>query len=62
MATTTAVTTLENKIPNVRNLVKKTDFSTKISDIENKTTTDNDHDKYITNKEFCNLPQKMLLQ
>ena len=35
LATTTAVTTVEKKIPNVSNLVKKTDRNTKISDIEN---------------------------
>ena len=30
------------------NLVKKTDFNTKISEIENKVTTNRDHDKSIT--------------
>ena len=34
------------------NLVKKTDYNTKISEIENKITTDHDHDKYITIPEF----------
>ena len=50
--TTTALTAVENKIPNVSNLVKKTDYNTKISEIENKITTDHDHDKYITTQEF----------
>ena len=45
---------VENKIPNVSNLVKKTDYNTKISEIENK-TTDHDHDKYITSPEFNKL-------
>ena len=42
-------------IPNVSNLVKKTDNNTKISGIENKITTDHDHDKYITIHEFNKL-------
>ena len=29
---------------------KKTDYNTKISEIENKITTDHDHNKYITKK------------
>ena len=50
LATTTALTAVENKIPNVSNLVKKTDYNTKVSEIENKITTDHDHNKYITKK------------
>ena len=49
--TTTAVTAVENKIPSVSNVV----YSTKISEIENKITTDHDHDKYITTQEFNRL-------
>ena len=52
LATTTVVGIVENKIPNVSNLVKKTDYNTKISEIENKITTNHDHDKYITAQEF----------
>ena len=52
LAGTTAFTAVENKIPNVSNLVKKTDNNTKISEIENKITTDHDHDKYIATEEF----------
>ena len=48
---TSAFTTVENKIPNVSNLVKKTDYNTKICEIEKK-ITDHDHDKYITTPEF----------
>ena len=40
--TVTALTSLENKIPNVNNLVKKTDYNTKISEIENKIVIDHD--------------------
>ena len=55
LATTTALTAVENKIPNVSYLVKKTDYNAKISEIENKTTTDHDLDKYITTQEFNKL-------
>ena len=33
----------------------KTDYNTKISENENKITTDHDHDKYITTQEFNKL-------
>ena len=36
LATTTALTAVENKIPNVSNIIKKTDFNTKINEIEKK--------------------------
>ena len=55
LAATTALTAVENKIPNVSNLVKKTDYNIKISEIENKIATDHDHDKYITTQEFNKL-------
>ena len=40
---------MENKIPSASSLVKKktTDYDTKISELEKK-TTNHDHDKYIT--------------
>ena len=40
---------------NVSNLIKKTNYNTKISEIENKINTDHDHDKYITTQEFNKL-------
>ena len=52
LATTTALTAVGNRIPNVSNLVKKTDYKTKIGETEKKITTDHNHDKYITTKEF----------
>ena len=55
LATTTALTAVENKIPNVSNLAKKTDYNKKICEIENKVTADHDHDKYITTQEFNKL-------
>ena len=45
------MTAVENKIPDVNNLVKKVDYDTKISNIEKK-TTDQNHDKHITTPEF----------
>ena len=49
LATTTALTALENKVPNVSNLVKKTNYNAKIGEIENKITTDRDHDILLLN-------------
>ena len=46
LATTTSPTVVENKIPDVSNLVKKIDYNTKIDEIEKK-ITDHNHDKYI---------------
>ena len=47
LATSSALTAVENKIPNVSNLVKKTDYNTNISEIQSKINNQN-HDKYIT--------------
>ena len=49
LATTTTLTTAENKIPNVINLVKKPDCDTKINETENKITTDHDHNILLPN-------------
>ena len=54
LATNSALTAVENKMPNVINLVKKADYDLKILDIDKK-VTDHDHDKYITTSEFNNL-------
>ena len=54
-ATTNALTAVENKISNVRNLVKKADYNTKLNEIEKKTTINHDHDKYSTTQEFIKL-------
>ena len=51
LATKSALTAVENKVPDVSSLVKKTDYNTKISDIEKK-IADHNHDNYITNPEF----------
>ena len=54
LGTKTALTAVENKIPSVSNLVKKTDYNTKVTEIENK-LTDHNHDKYIDHSEFNKL-------
>ena len=51
IATKTALTTVENKIRDVSNFVKKTDCNTKVTVIENK-LTDHNHDKYIDTQEL----------
>ena len=45
---------VENKTLNVSNLVRKTDYNTKINEIEKKMTY-HKQDKYITTPEFNNL-------
>ena len=54
LGTKTALTAVENKIPSVSDLVKKTDYNTKITEVENKLNNHN-HDKYITSPEFNTL-------
>ena len=54
MDTNSALTAVKNKIPDVSSLVKKADYSTKISEIEKKVNNYN-HNKYITTPEFNNL-------
>ena len=54
LATNSAFTEVQNKIPDGSSLVKKTDYSTNISEIENK-ANDHNHDKYITSPEFNTL-------
>ena len=46
---------VENKIPNISSLVKRTDYNTKITEKEKK-LTDHNHDNYITTPEFNTLP------
>ena len=51
LVTNSALTVVENKIPDVSSLVKKTDYNTKVREIDNK-VNDYNHDKYITTPEF----------
>ena len=60
METKTALNSAEKKIPNVNNLVKKTDYNTKITEVENKINNHN-HDKYIDTSEFNKLAQANLI-
>ena len=54
LVTKAALTTVENKVPSVSGLVRKTDYNTKITEIENKLNNHN-HDKQITTPKFNNL-------
>ena len=45
---------VENKTPDVSNLVKKTNHHTKITEIEKK-LTDYNHDEYVKTREFNTL-------
>ena len=54
LATNSALNAVKNKIPNISSLVKKTDYNTKISDIEKK-IIDHIDGKYITTPEFNTL-------
>ena len=45
------MTTVENKIPSISGLVKKTNYNTKTTDIKNKLNNHN-HDKYVATSEF----------
>ena len=51
LATTSALTAVENKIPSVSTLVKKNDNKTNNNEIK-KEITEHNHDKYITTPEF----------
>ena len=51
LATTSALIAVENNKSNVSNLIKKTDYDTKVDKIEKK-ITDHKHDEYITTPEF----------
>ena len=48
------MTAVENKIPRISNLVKKTDYDVTVTEIERK-LTDHNHDKYIATTEFNKL-------
>ena len=54
LATKIVLTTVENKIPNVNSLVKKRDYDTKVTEIENKLNNHN-HDKYFDTQKFNTL-------
>ena len=49
-----SLTAVENKVPNISSLVKKTDYNTKVTEIENR-LIDHNRGKYITTPEFNRL-------
>ena len=53
LATKTVLTTVENKIPSVSDLVKKIDYNTEITDIENK-LNDHNHDSILILQSLIN--------
>ena len=55
LAMNTVLTAVEITIPNVSNLVKKSDYNAKINEIENRIATDLGHDKHITTQKFNKL-------
>ena len=56
LATTAALFAVENKVPNINNLVKKDWLkNSKISGIENKIATDHNRNRSINTKEFYKL-------
>ena len=58
LATNTSLNAVKNKIPNVTNLVNKSDNNTKVSEIQNKIATDNENYNYITNQQFNKLTEE----
>ena len=55
------MTAAENKIPDVNNLVKKTNCDAKISEIENKYITTTDYNKFTKNIVDNNIKSKNLV-
>ena len=62
LTTSAGLTTVQNKIPNVSDLVKKADYDAKISEMENKYFTTYDYNKFTNNILFdTKITQKSLL-
>ena len=60
LAATAALTSVENKIPNVGDLVKKADYDAKISEMEKKYFNNTDYNKFISNTLDAKIAQKKL--
>ena len=58
LATNSALTVVENKVPDISGLVTRTNYNTKISEIEKK-VSDHNHCKYITTPEFSTLSARI---
>ena len=50
LVTTAGLATVENKIPNVSDSVKKTDYDAKIAEMEKKNFTTSDYNKFMSTK------------
>ena len=61
LATTAALTNVDNKIPNVSDLVKKADYDAGISEMENKYFTTSDYTKFTSNTLDVKITQKNLV-
>ena len=59
--TNTALTTVENKILNVSDLVKNADYDAKISEMEKKYFTTSEYNKFTSNTFDAKLTQKKLV-
>ena len=57
--TNTALTTVENKILNVSDLVKNADYDAKISEMEKKYFTTSEYNKFTSNTFDAKLTQKV---
>ena len=55
------MTTVENKIPNVSDVVKKADYDEKMLDIESKYITTADYNKFISETLDAKIKQKELI-
>ena len=62
LAATSALTAVENKIPNVSSLVKKTDYDTKADEIEKKITDHKSMTNILLLQNLLNQQQKILEQ
>ena len=58
VTTNTALTTVENKILNVSDLVKNADYDAKISEMEKKYFTTSEYNKFTSNTFDAKLTQK----
>ena len=61
LATTAALTAIENNIPDISNQFKKTDYDAKTSDIESKHFTTADYNKFTSQRVDANIRQKELV-
>ena len=61
LAASSALTAVENKIPDVSSLVKKIDYNTKVSEIENK-VNDHNHVNTLLLQNLILLQQMLLKQ